>query len=184
MPPGASSVPPGEIEKSNTVTSALAVAVGLVTLAATVWPPTCDGAVYSPCALIVPTAEFPPLTPSTDQVTVGLPCPCTVAWNCCVAPVVTPAVAGVIDNVVTAAVTVTVALALSAVSATLVAVTVCVPAWDGAVYIPALVIVPAVALPPAVESTDHVTAVFVVPWTAAVNCCCVPGARLTEATFN
>ncbi len=134
---------------------------------------------YNPWALTVPTVEFPPFTPSTDQAIAGLLCPCTVALNCCVAPVVTPAVAGVIESVTGVAVIVTVAFALSAESATLVAVTVCVPAWDGAVYIPALVIVPVDALPPAVESTDHVTAVFVVPSTTAVNCCCAPGARLT-----
>ena len=180
MPPGASSVAPGEIEKSNTVTAAFALAVGFVTLAATVWLPICDGAVYSPCALIVPTVELPPLIPSTDHVTVGLLCPCTVAVNCCVAPVVTPAVAGVMESAIAVAVTVTVALALSAESATLVAVTVCVPAWAGAVYIPALVIIPLAALPPPVESTDQVTAVFVVPCSIAVNCCCAPGARLTE----
>lgn len=89
-----------------------------------------------------------------------------------------------IASAIVAAVIVTAALALSAVSAALVAVTVCVPACAGAVYIPALVIVPAAVLPPATESTDHVTAVFVVPWTEAVNCCCAPAARLAEAGVN
>jgi hypothetical protein len=139
--------------------------------------------VYKPFTLTVPTVEFPPFTPSTDQVMVGLLCPDTVALNCCVIPGVTPAVAGLIESPI-GTVTVTAALALSAVAAALVAVTVCEPAWAGAVYIPALVIVPAAVFPPATESTDHVTAVFVVPWTEAVNCCCAPAVRLTEARFN
>ena len=44
--------------------------------------------------------------------------------------------------------------------------------------------VPPAVLPPATESTDHVTAVFVVPWIEAVNCCCAPAARLTDDGFN
>lgn len=62
--------------------------------------------------------------------------------------------------------TVTVAEADLVVSAALVAVTVYVPAVLGAVYSPALVIVPPVV--------DHVTAVFDVPLTVAVNCCVPP----------
>ena len=63
--------------------------------------------------------------------------------------------------------TVTLAVAVLLVSATLVAVTVTVCGLlsvAGAVYRPALEIVPTAGL------TDHVTAVFVVPVTAAVNC--------------
>jgi hypothetical protein len=140
--------------------------------------------VYTPLALTVPTVEFPPLTPSTDQVTAGLLCPSTVALNRWVIPGVSPAVVGLIERFIAVAVTVTVALALWVVSTTLVAVTVCVPAWEGAVYIPAPVMVPDAALPPATESTDQVTAVLLVPCTVAVNCCCAPDARLTEDRFN
>ena len=63
--------------------------------------------------------------------------------------------------------TVTLAVAFLLVSATLVAVTVTVcglPSVAGAVYRPPLEIVPTAGL------TDHVTAVFVVPVTATVNC--------------
>ena len=56
-------------------------------------------------------------------------------------------------------------------SATLVAVTVCEPPVVGAVYSPVLLTVPTTLLPPTVPSTAHVTAVFVVPVTVAVNCC-------------
>ena len=59
-------------------------------------------------------------------------------------------------------VTVTLALVDLLASATLVALTVYVPAVLGAVYKPEAEIVPPVA--------DHVTAVFVVPVTDAVNC--------------
>jgi hypothetical protein len=41
--------------------------------------------------------------------------------------------------------------------------------------------VPRVVLPPAVESTDQVTAVFVVLLTAAVNCCWAPSAIVAVA---
>ena len=63
-------------------------------------------------------------------------------------------------------VTVTDAVADFVVSATLVARTVNVPATAGAVYKPAVETVPPVA--------DHVTAVFEVPVTVAVNCCVPP----------
>jgi uncharacterized membrane protein len=63
--------------------------------------------------------------------------------------------------------TVTLAVAFLLVSATLIAVTVTVCGLltvAGAVYRPPLEIVPTAGI------TDHVTAVFVVPVTAAVNC--------------
>ncbi len=62
--------------------------------------------------------------------------------------------------------TVTDAAAVLVVSAALVAVTVYVPAVLGAVYNPLLLMLPPLAL--------HVTAVFVVPLTLAVNCCVPP----------
>jgi hypothetical protein len=77
-------------------------------------------------------------------------------------------------------VTVTAELALFVVSATLVAVTVCAPATSGALYKPVASINPLAALPPTTESTDHVTALFVVPVTLAVNCIVAPTATLTE----
>jgi len=70
------------------------------------------------------------------------------------------------------------------VSATLVAVTV----WDlaviGAVYTPAVVMVPTVELPPAIASTYQVTAVLVAFCTAAVNCAVAPTAMLAEVGLS
>ena len=73
--------------------------------------------------------------------------------------------------------TLTLAMAVLVASAALVAVTVTVwvlPMADGAWYSPPLVIVPIAGF------TDHVTAVFVVPVTAAANCCACPAARCAE----
>jgi hypothetical protein len=103
-----------------------------------------------------------------DQVTEVLVVLVTVAVNCCVVPVCIDAVVGVIETATGrgAVVTVTVADADFVVSAILVAFTVYVPALLGAVYNPELVTVPPVAL--------QVTAVFVLPVTAAVNCWVLP----------
>jgi hypothetical protein len=76
---------------------------------------------------------------------------------------------GLSDTLTTGAVTVTAALALFVVSATLVAVTVWVPARDGAVYKPEVLIAPTVEFPPTTVSTDHVTAVLELPCTVAAN---------------
>jgi hypothetical protein len=76
--------------------------------------------------------------------------------NCCVFDAITVAVEGVTEIVDTT----TDALAVTDVSAVLVAVTVCEPMAAGAVYTPAELIVPTVALPPPTLSTDHVTAVL------------------------
>jgi hypothetical protein len=68
-----------------------------------------------------------------------------------------------------------VADALFAGSAWLVAVTVtvcCVVMLEGAVYSPVVLIEPTTGL------MDHVTAVFVVPETVAVNCCVCNGPRV------
>jgi hypothetical protein len=65
-----------------TVTPAFPLAVGLATLVAvTEWLPGWDGAVYKPAALIVPTVEFPPAAPSTDQATAVFEAFCTLALN-------------------------------------------------------------------------------------------------------
>ncbi|MBK5295266.1 MAG: hypothetical protein JJE04_26765 [Acidobacteriia bacterium] len=46
-----------------------------------------DGAVYNPLAATVPTVEFPPAIPLTDQVTLILVALLTLAVNCFVAEV-------------------------------------------------------------------------------------------------
>jgi len=100
--------------------------------------------------------------------------PVTVAVNCCVALVCRLAEVGliVIDTTGGVAVTVTVAGAFFVVSAALVAVTVNVPADAGAVYNPPVVMVPPLAA--------HVTAVFELPVTVAVNCCVALVCRLVD----
>ena len=100
--------------------------------------------------------------------------PVTVAVNCCVALVWIEAEVGLIDTEAAgAAVTVTVAEADWVLSATLVAFTVYVPAVVGAEYSPELLTEPPVA--------DHVTAVFDVPLTVAVNCCVALVCKATES---
>lgn len=129
-----------------------------------------------PLAVIVPTVELPPLTLSTDHVTDVFEKPWSVAVNCWVPDEVTEADAGVRES----SPTVTEALALADVSATLVAVTLCVPAVAGAVYRPVEPTVPTVELPPAVPSTAHVTAVLLEPVTVAVNWVVEPTPTFTE----
>src|ERR1700734_3370937 len=97
--------------------------------------------------------------------------------NCCVPLGGRNAVAG---EMAPSAPTVTAALALALVSATLVAVTLWLPACAGAVYRPDVLIVPTVGLPPATPSTDQLTAVFVVFCTVAVNCAVPPTATFME----
>ena len=104
--------------------------------------------------------------------------PWTAAENCNVPSVVADGEAGEIDTELTPeaddALTVTMAEADLVVSATLVAVTVAVPAADGAVYTPAEVIVPDVAA--------QVTAEFVVvPCTVAANGMLPLGVAVAEA---
>lgn len=52
------------------------------------------GAVYSPVPEIVPNVELPPATPSTAQLTPAFVVPLTLAWNCCVCPRNSVALAG------------------------------------------------------------------------------------------
>jgi hypothetical protein len=177
VPEGATVVEDGEVDIVKTVTAAaLVLTPVLASVAAMVWLPDCDGAVYRPVVLITPTEEFPPAMLSTDHVVEGFVVG-KLALNCCVAPAMSVAVAGDTELVL---VTVTAELALFVVSATLVAVTVCAPATSGALYKPVASINPLAALPPTTESTDHVTALFVVPVTLAVNCIVAPTATLTE----
>jgi hypothetical protein len=167
----------GEVDMVKTVTGALALTPVLASVAARAWLPACAGAVYKPAVLTTPTEEFPPAMLSTDQVMEGFERAGKLALNCCVAPPRRVAEAGETEL---GLVTVTVELALFVVSATLVAVTVCVPVAGGALYRPETSISPLVALPPTTVSTDQVTAVFVVPVTLAVNCMVVPAATSTE----
>ena len=96
-------------------------------VAVIVYVPAVLGAVYSPAVVIAP--------PVVDHVIPVFDVPLTVAVNCCVAPVASVAVLGLMLTVTGGggAVTVIVAEADLAVSAALVAVTVYVPAVLGAV---------------------------------------------------
>ena len=164
---------------SVTVTAALADFVGSALLVVvTVCKPAVAGAVYRPLVEIVPEVELPPTTPSTDQVTLVLVVPVTVAANCFVVLAVTLTEVGLM--LTPTAVTVTAALADLLESAMLVAVTVCEPAVAGAVYSPLVETVPTVESPSLMPSTDHCTAVFVVPVTVAVNCFVVLSGTLAE----
>jgi hypothetical protein len=130
------------------------------------------GAVYSPLVEIVPTVEFPPVTPFTDQVTPVLVVFVTVAVNCWAPEVWTEALAGETETD-TAAITVAVAVAVWVESVVLVAATVTVggEGWvAGAVYSPLEETVPTVELPPATPFTFQATLldIFVA---VAVNCC-------------
>jgi len=143
-------------------------------VAVTVSVPALDGAVYSPEAVMLPSAAFQ-VTLLSEAV------PCTLALNCRVVPSVVEVEAGdtVTDVIVGfgvgagAAVTITTAEADLVVSATLVAVTVAVPALAGAVYSPEGVMLPSEA--------DQVTDLLDVdPWTEAVKESVPPVADLAE----
>jgi hypothetical protein len=82
---------------------------------------------------------------------------------------------------------VTDALAVLVLSAWLVAVTVTIAGFGtvvGAVYKPSDEIVPTAALPLTVLFTDHVTVVFGVPVTVAVNCCVVVVCTVADVGDN
>jgi len=123
------------------------------------------GAVNSPAVEIDPAVA--------DHVTPVFVEPLTVALNCCVLPEATVALAGETETATSpGGVTVTTAEADVLVSASLTAFTVTsvVELTVGAVKAPELEIDPALA--------DHVTAEFVDPLTAAVNCCVPPEASV------
>jgi hypothetical protein len=145
-----------------TVIVAVADFVGSATLVALIVAvPAVAGAVKRPLAVTVPALA--------DHVTdLFVTVPVTVAESWRVAPVRIVPVAGETETpLATGAATVTVVLADFVVSATLVALTVIVPADAGAVSKPAAVMVPPVA--------DQVTVLLVtVPCTAALNCCVAP----------
>lgn len=123
--------------------------VSAALVAVTVTVPADDGAVSTPVAEIVPALAFQ-LTDLLATV------PSTVALNCCVAPMRMEGVAGDTETeFTTGAATVMVAVADLVVSATLVAVTVAVPAVEDAVKRPELLMVP--------EEVFQVTDLLVVP---------------------
>ena len=142
------------------------------------------GAVYNPLWEIVPFAGSPPVTLFTCQVTAVLAVPVTVAVNCCVAPTASETAVGEMLMAIgfAGAVTVTVALADLLESAWLTALTTMELAGTaaGAVYSPAVEIVPVVALPPVTLLTCQVTAVFAEPLMVALNCRVVPVCTLAE----
>lgn len=160
--------------ESTTDTAVIVTVAGAGTIA---------GAVYAPDAEIIPTDELPPATPLTLQFTAVLASPVTAAANICVIPAVTFAVPGVTDTATKAA-TVTVAEADLVESAADVALMVTVAGdgtVDGAVYTPAVEIIPTVELPPFTPLTLHVTAVFEVFVTAAMNVCMAPAFTVAVA---
>jgi hypothetical protein len=139
------------------------------------------GAVYSPSLLIVPTVEFPPSTPFTCQVTAVLVENMTDAANCLVLVASTEVVEGLTETgspITTEACAVLFALALE------IAVMVTAEGLgtvSGAVYSPALVIVPCFASPPLTPFTSQVTPLLFVPLTFAANCSVDDRATLAEA---
>ena len=112
----------------------------------------------------------PQLIPAGELVTV--PTPATVTDTVTLeatAVIVTPAVPDLVGSACDTAVTDTVAgLGTEA----------------GAVYSPLVEIVPIVLLPPIMELTSHVTAVFVVPDSVAENCCVALTAKLADPGVN
>jgi hypothetical protein len=158
------------VAKADLLASACEVAVTLTVAGVGTEP----GAVYKPAALMVPHPA--PLQPDRLQVTAVFVVPVTVALNCCLAPVTTFGAVGEIETA-TGGNTVTVTEADTSGFACEVAVTETVGGAGtepGAVYSPAVVMLPHVApLQPAPEILQ-VTAVFAVPVTVAVNCCWLP----------
>jgi hypothetical protein len=69
-------------------------------VAVTVCEPALAGAVYKPVDDTDPAVEFPPFTPSTDQITEVFELFVTVAVNCCVASVAIFALVGLIVTAV------------------------------------------------------------------------------------
>ncbi|HLK05298.1 MAG TPA: hypothetical protein VKT53_12730 [Candidatus Acidoferrum sp.] len=159
--------------ESDFAASACEIAATLIVVVGTA-----AGAVYRPPALIVPVAAPPPVTPFTCHVTAVLVVFVTVAVNCSVLLTCTEGVFGLMATPTGGgAVTVTVAFPVLVVSACEVAVTVTVPpvgTFAGAVYRPVALIVPMLAAPADGLLICHVTAVFAVPVTVAVNCCVLP----------
>src|SRR5207302_4834143 len=125
-----------------------------------------------------PVVVLPPATPSTSHVTLVLLLPVTVGVNVIVWPGVNPPRFGaIVTETFGAGVMVTLAVSDFALSATEIAFTVTgfgAGTVVGAVKSPVALIVPVVELPPVTLFTCHVTAVFDVFATVAVNCCVNP----------
>lgn len=135
---------------------------------------TLAGAVYTPVPVIQPTVEFPPRVPLTIQCTAVLLVPDTKAPNCWVRLTCILVLVGEIETAMEEVPVIEIlALAYALGSAVLRAVMVTGPegALDGAVYNPELVIVPTVALPPALPLTSQIRPRWSVPDTDALNCC-------------
>jgi hypothetical protein len=136
---------------------------------------TLDGAVYNPVVVIVP--QVAPLHPDPErvQVTAVFVVPATVAENCCCPPVETCAVAGATVTETAADDWITMEAEADFVeSATDVAVTVARAGLGmvaGAVYNPPAVMEPQEPATQPIPETAHVTPVFELPVTVAVNCC-------------
>jgi hypothetical protein len=182
----------GSVGAGRIVTAALADCVEAMALCAvttTGLVGTVAGALYKPIEEIVPTKEFPPAIPPTNQFTAVLVVPETVAVNCCERPTCTPALPGEIvtdtgvgagagagagaGKIVRAALASIQAKVLSAITVTGIVGTV-----DGAMYKPLDEIVPTTEFPPATPVTSHFTALFFVPETVAMNCWEEPTCRL------
>ena len=152
----------------------LAEATALCAVTVTGLGDTLEGAVYRPVGDIVPTVEFPPTMPATNQFTAVLVVPETAAVNCVDRPTWTLAAVGEIVTEIDVGEgrTVTVAFPELAESTALCAVTVTGlgGTLDGAEYIPVGEIVPTAEFPPTTPATFQFTALLVVPETAAVNC--------------
>ena len=138
----------------------------MVTTNSTLWvpPPIDTFAIYSGWAYAVPSSVHDQRLPKLPPETVAG----VSAYSCRFWPVRATSLCQVVIPVrfVTATGTLRVLLGVPA----LVAVTVWVPALEGGVYSPPLLIVPTVLLPPATPSTLHFT---VVPAGALVENCCV-----------
>jgi hypothetical protein len=182
----------GEIvfaDEQEIVTIALADFEGSAAIAAVTVTGFCAGnaagAVYTaasgPAGATVPVAGLPPATPSTLHTSCCDPPapPEIAAVNTCAPLGGTVADVGVRVTSTTDDCSVTTADAVEVGSATLKAVTVTLAevAVPGAVKSPVAEIVPVVADPPAVPFTSHVTPVFDVPETCALNCCVWLAAR-------
>jgi hypothetical protein len=133
---------------------------------------TLKGAVYTPEVDTVPTLALPPIIPLTSQITVVLLVYSTVAVKDCMPPAGTVGLVGDIDTDTCAMVTVACPDCVGSATDTADTVTLAgAGIAAGAVYSPALDMVPTVALPPTTPLTCQVTAVFVVLETVAVKVC-------------
>lgn len=143
------------------------------------------GAVYSPDVVTLPVAAVPLVTPFTDQVTVVLVLPVTVATKARLDPSGRDSVVGVTEMVIGGGggTRVTAACAdLAGFTTEVARITTAVDAGMtvGPVYTPPDVILPVAAEPPFTPFTDQVTAVFVLPVTVAAKVRLAPRATVAD----